>query len=184
MPSRELPKVAGMRRHAANARKEPQRTPIWSSSMNTLLGAVAGGLLTFIGTWQANQHQDSVSAHSQAESQRATAYTNFETAANAYAVAVASVESQMAACHGKCAVDAASFDKSRGDFQVQINAVYTYGSDAAVTVSRRVAGSLPPSLWSTAPFTWQFDQAQFTQAYQAFLSVACRELPAEPRTNC
>jgi len=116
---------------------------------------------------------------------RANVYRSFLNAANNYAVTTASI---MNSCFDKhtCTPDLAAFQKARYTFQGALNNVYVDGTEAAVLASRRLAGSLPPSLGfkPMQSFTLTFDRERFVSSYQSFLTVMCREVPAIPRASC
>lgn len=169
--------------------QEPQhQSHAWLTTfLLPIITLVLGSAVGLAGTWLGNNTQDDFAAGQTMQQERTSAYQSFEAAANAYAVNVSSSISKLqAACSGKngCSVSLGTLDSSRASFQMAINAIYTYGSDAAVTASRAVAATLPPSLWSTSTVDLTFSQSSFASAYQGFLRVACQDLPAQPRSDC
>lgn len=79
-----------------------------------------------------------------------------------------------------------AYDNAQSRFQGALNQVYIYGSRPAVRATRKVAGSLPPSLY-VGPQTFKFDfvdQDGFESGYNAMLDVMCREVPADSRSRC
>lgn len=72
---------------------------------------------------------------------------------------------------------------ARANYQGATNNVFVYGSDEAWQIHGMVAGSLPPAIGSNIQFG-PTDEANFRSAYQAFLSMMCREGNASPRPGC
>lgn len=69
----------------------------------------------------------------------------------------------------------ASYQPVRANFQGALNAVYVYGSRAAVHAARMVASGLPPSLPTTKPtYGAVVEDRSFRVGYNAFLDVMCR----------
>jgi hypothetical protein len=157
-----------------------------------LIGALIGGGFSYLGAWQqirSQEHtqtlQDTVERRKEDRDKRVSTYEEFINAADSYAVQTSEI---LATCKGKasCNPDFDKWDSARSAYQGAVNHVYVYGSDAAVSQSRRVSSTLPPSLWSPDPKRLKifFHEADFTKAYDGFETLMCRELPADPRSGC
>lgn len=78
---------------------------------------------------------------------------------------------------------------ARSNFQGEVNQVYVYGSQDAWDAHQKVAATLPPSVGMESAndivkVITGFNFSAFGIAYQGFLAVFCREVPAVPKANC
>jgi hypothetical protein len=159
--------------------------------VGALLGALVGGLLSYLGSYQQVKAQLETQASQMLEDQkkeqrekRGKVYEEFMKAANDFAVETSQIITDCK--DGKCSPKWGDWYNARAEYQVAVNHVWVFGSDAAVIQGKRVSSTLPASLWDpeSNELRLKFESARFNIAYQGFQAVMCSELPAQPRSGC
>ncbi len=159
-------------------------------------GGLAGAYLGAHATIVTQREQLQASRSAEARTKRATVYAQFLAASNRYAVETTQALSILRKCAhagprrpflcSSLGKQAGPAQNARYEFQGALTDVYVYGSTTGVRAALNVADTLPPSVGhlnghiSLVPIS----EVVFTRTYQAFLSVMCREVSAEPRSTC
>lgn len=156
-----------------------------------LMGALIGGLLSYLGAWQQARTQIEAQAAQNREDQkkedrerRAEIYEELLGTADVYAVETNKIITDCK--DGKCSPKWGEWQTARYNYQGALNHVWVFGSNDAVAQTGVISASLPDSLWLPSPDTLslRFDSEKFIVAYQGFQFLMCRELPAQPRSDC
>jgi hypothetical protein len=176
---------------APSRRRNAERHPVMLGFLGALLGALIGGVLSYLGSYQQVKAQLETQASQVLQDQkkeqrekREKVYGEFTEAANEFAVQTNEIITDCK--DGKCSPKWDDWYGARADYQVAINHLWVFGSEAAVTKGKQVSSTLPASLWDpkSDELHLQFDSGKFNIAYRGFQSVMCRELPAQPRSGC
>jgi hypothetical protein len=158
-------------------------------------GSVIGGAYAYKSATSTETAQEAASRDAATQTRRGEVYLAYLDAANTYALASQKLSDDTKRI-GKGTTAQENYDNdygpwqtARSSYQGEVNQVYVYGSDAAWAAHQKVAATLPLALGpdNVGEFTqalygvkWQ----QFNAAYDNFLSVFCKEVPAEPRSGC
>jgi hypothetical protein len=158
-------------------------------------GSAIGGAYAYKAATSTETAQATASRDAATQSKRGEVYLAYLDTANTYALASQKLSDDTRRI-GKGTTAQQNYDNdygpwqtARSKYQGEVNQVYVYGSNAAWAAHRQVAATLPLALGpdNVGEFTqalYGVDWKQFNAAYGDFLSVFCKEVPAEPRSGC
>lgn len=174
--------------------------PEW---LKTLIAVIVGGVITFGGNYFVQNlifQQESAQA---AREKREEVYFDFLKYANEYDTSVTSSKDclnnfqKYANSEGilneRCTKILTDLQTARFNFNRSKTQVFVYGSDAAVAKRNALSQVLPDSRgeatientgWPQFTKVKDYDTKAFSEPYLDFLTVACQELPAQPRASC
>jgi hypothetical protein len=171
---------------------------LMTAALAFLAGILGSGITSYVSYHAATTTQASQVAATSNEAirqKRGDIYLAYLDAANEYALQTGQVSSDaFAAAKDSSKLTVLNSDLNvwrtdRANYQSEINLVYVYGSDQALSASDQVASALPGALGNDTDadigsavrgVNWVL----FNSAYDKFLVVFCQDAPASPRLDC
>lgn len=174
--------------------------PEW---LKTLIAVIIGGIITFVGNYFVQSlifQQEAVQA---AREKREEVYFDFLKYANEYDTSVTQSKECLnnfdkyandeGILNERCTNILNDLQSARFNFNRSKTQVFVYGSDVAVSRRDALSRVLPDSRgeatientgWPQFTEVKNYNTKAFSTPYLDFLTVACQELPAQPRASC